>query len=107
MATKYTEHKATDHFLRLEEQLIYDTFDKIIKTATDRRNEVLGQLEEFKATYLRMEVAREKRMKELEDNLQLISKANYRTRDVVKERRILKEKQETTVRYSRFYSICI
>ena len=55
---------------------------------------MLGQLEEFKATYLRMEVAREKRMKELEDNLQLISKANYRTRDVVKERRILKEKQE-------------
>ena len=89
MATKYTEHRATDPFLRLE-KLIYDTFDKIIKTATDRRNEVLGQLEEFKTTFLRMEVAREKRLKELEDNLQLISKANTRTQ----EKRMIKEKQE-------------
>lgn len=93
MATEYTEHKSTDHFLRLE-QLIYGTFDKIIKTATDRRNELLEQLEEFKTTFQRMEVARQKRLKELEDNLQLISKANYRTRDAVREKRIIEEKQE-------------
>ncbi|KAI6660111.1 PKD domain-containing protein [Oopsacas minuta] len=51
MATKYSDEVPTNHF-ELVEQKIHSTFEKIIRIATERRDQLLVQLFDFKQDYL-------------------------------------------------------
>ncbi|KAI6661930.1 hypothetical protein LOD99_9700 [Oopsacas minuta] len=86
MATNFSGNYYTlsllDSYVEME-QNICRTFDKIIRTASDRRNELIAQLNDMKITFLNKEVVRENRLLELENSLQRILKSNARQIEII------------------------
>ncbi|KAI6656081.1 Tripartite motif-containing protein 2 [Oopsacas minuta] len=68
MATKYPDEIPTNHF-ELTEQLIHSTFEKIIRIATVKRDQLLVQLFDIKQDYLNKENTRKKRVADLEKKI--------------------------------------
>ncbi|KAI6661699.1 E3 ubiquitin-protein ligase TRIM71-like [Oopsacas minuta] len=83
MATQYPDEIPTNHF-ELAEQMIYSTFDKIIKIATERRDQLLVHLFDIKQDYLRKENTRKEKVAELEKLIQQLMETNIQQNEVVK-----------------------
>ncbi|KAI6661383.1 E3 ubiquitin-protein ligase TRIM71-like [Oopsacas minuta] len=83
MATKYSEEISTNHF-ELTEQLIHSTFEKIIRIATERRDQLLVQLFDMKQDYLRKENTRKKQFAELEKMIRQLMETSIQQNEVVK-----------------------
>ncbi|KAI6661705.1 NHL repeat containing protein [Oopsacas minuta] len=83
MATKYPDEIPTNHF-ELAEQLIHSTFEKIIRIATVRRDQLLVQLFDIKQDYLRMENTRKKQVADLEKLIQQLMETSIQQNEVVK-----------------------
>ncbi|KAI6658684.1 E3 ubiquitin-protein ligase TRIM71-like [Oopsacas minuta] len=83
MATKYTQEIPTNHF-EPAEQLIHSTFEKIIRIATERRDQLLVQLFDIKQDYLRKENTRMKQLAELEKLIQQLMETSIQQNEVVK-----------------------
>ncbi|KAI6661698.1 hypothetical protein LOD99_9940 [Oopsacas minuta] len=82
MTTKYPDEIPTNHF-ELAEQLNYSTFDKIIKIATERRDQLLVHLFDIKQDYLRMENTRKKQVTDLEKLIQQLMETSIHQNEVV------------------------
>ncbi|KAI6658681.1 Tripartite motif-containing protein 2 [Oopsacas minuta] len=83
MATKYSDENPTNHF-ELTEQLIHSTFERIIRIATEQRDQLLVQLFGMKQDYLRKEVTRKKQIADLEKLIQQLMETNIQQNEVVK-----------------------
>ncbi|KAI6660129.1 RING finger protein nhl-1-like, partial [Oopsacas minuta] len=83
MATKYSDEIPTKHF-ELEEQKIHSTFEKIIRIATERRDQLLVQLFDMKQDYLRKEDTRQKQLADLEKMIRQLMETSIQQNEVVK-----------------------
>ncbi|KAI6660221.1 E3 ubiquitin-protein ligase TRIM71-like [Oopsacas minuta] len=83
MATKYPDEIPTNHF-ELEEQMIHSTFEKIIRIATERRDQLLAQLSDIKQDYLRKENTRQKQLADLEKMIRQLMETSIQQNDIVK-----------------------
>ncbi|KAI6660228.1 NHL repeat containing protein [Oopsacas minuta] len=83
MATKYSDEISTNHF-ELVEQKIHSTFEKIIRIATERRDQLLVQLFDMKQDYLRKENTRQKQLADLEKMIRQLMETSIQQNEVVK-----------------------
>ncbi|KAI6647695.1 E3 ubiquitin-protein ligase TRIM71-like [Oopsacas minuta] len=83
MATQYTDENPTNHF-ELTEQLIYSTFEKIIRIVTERRDQLLVQLFDIKQDYLNKENTRKKQVADLEKLIQQLMETSIQQNEVGK-----------------------
>ncbi|KAI6661392.1 E3 ubiquitin-protein ligase TRIM71-like [Oopsacas minuta] len=83
MATKYSDEISTNHF-ELTEQKIHSTFEKIIRIATERRDQLLVQLFDMKQDYLRKENMRKKQVADLEKMIRQLMETSIQQNEVVK-----------------------
>ncbi|KAI6661918.1 E3 ubiquitin-protein ligase TRIM71-like [Oopsacas minuta] len=100
MATQYSEEIPTNHF-ELTEQLIHSTFEKIIRIATERRDQLLVQLFDMKQDYLRKENTRKKQVAELEKLIQQVMETSIQQNPILKvQERQLNNLEEEKMKYS-------
>ncbi|KAI6647398.1 E3 ubiquitin-protein ligase TRIM71-like isoform X2 [Oopsacas minuta] len=83
MATKYSDEIPTNHFEQAE-QKINSTFEKIIRIATERRDQLLVQLIDKKQDYLRKENTRQKQLADLEKMIRQLMETSIQQNEVVK-----------------------
>ncbi|KAI6661921.1 E3 ubiquitin-protein ligase TRIM71-like [Oopsacas minuta] len=83
MATKYSDEIPTDSF-ELTEQMIHSTFEKIIRIAIERKDQLLVQLFDMKQDYLRKENTRKKRVADLEKMIQQFNETSIQENEIVK-----------------------
>ncbi|KAI6661923.1 E3 ubiquitin-protein ligase TRIM71-like [Oopsacas minuta] len=95
MATKYSDEIPTNHF-ELTEQMIHSTFEKIIRIAKERRDQLLVQLFDIKQYYLRKENTRKKRVADLEKIIRQLNETSIQENEIVKfqEEQMLQTKAE-------------
>ena len=84
MASRFPQSELpTNSFIELE-QLIRSTFDKIIGVATERRDQLLVQLNDMKLNYLNKEETRKKQFSELEKMIKQLKEMNIEQNPIVK-----------------------
>ena len=84
MATRFPEIQLpTNAFIEVE-QLIRSTFDRIIGAATERRDQLLVQLNDMKLDYLNKEETRKKQVSELEKMIKQLKEMNIEQNPIVK-----------------------
>ncbi|KAI6661373.1 hypothetical protein LOD99_9956 [Oopsacas minuta] len=83
MATQYSEEIPINHFEQAE-QKIHSTFEKIIRIATERKDQLLVQLFDIKQDYLRKENTRKKQFAELEKMIRQLMETSIQQNDIVK-----------------------
>ena len=89
MASRFPQSElSTNTFIEVE-QLIRSTFDRIIGAATERRDQLLVQLNDMKLNYLNKEETRKKQVSELEKMIKQLREMNIEQNPILK----LKEEQ--------------
>ncbi|KAI6661914.1 E3 ubiquitin-protein ligase TRIM71-like [Oopsacas minuta] len=83
MATKYSDEIPTNPF-ELTEQMIHSTFEKVIRIATERKDQLLVQLFDMKQDYLRKENTRKKRVADLEKMIRQFNETSIQENEIVK-----------------------
>ena len=84
MATRFPQSDLpTNAFIEVE-QLIRSTFDRIIGAATERRDQLLVQLNDMKLHYLNKEETRNKQVSELEKMIKQLKEMNIAQNPIVK-----------------------
>ena len=84
MATRFPQSDLpTNAFIEVE-QLIRSTFDRIIGAATERRDQLLVQLNDMKLDYLNKEETRKKQVSELEKIIKQLKEMNIEQNPIVK-----------------------
>ncbi|KAI6661386.1 actin-related protein 8-like [Oopsacas minuta] len=83
MATKYSDEIPMNPF-ELTEQLINSTFEKIIRIATERKDQLLVQLFDMKQDHLRKENTRKKQLADLEKMIRQLMETTIQQNEVVK-----------------------
>ncbi|KAI6658673.1 E3 ubiquitin-protein ligase TRIM71-like [Oopsacas minuta] len=83
MATKYAQEIPMNSF-ELTEQMIHSTFEKIIRIATERLDQLLAQLCDIKQDYLRKEVVRKKQLADLEKMIRHFNEISIQQNEIVK-----------------------
>ncbi|KAI6647297.1 hypothetical protein LOD99_12294 [Oopsacas minuta] len=112
MATKYAQEIPMNSF-ELTEQLIHSTFEKIIRIATERRDQLLVQLFEMKQDYLRKENTRKKQVTDLEKLIQQVMETSIQQNPILKvQERQLNNLEKEKMKYSEqtpipFPSFCL
>ncbi|KAI6661925.1 PEP-CTERM domain protein [Oopsacas minuta] len=112
MATQYSDEIPTNPF-ELTEQMIHSTFEKIIRIATERRDQLLVHLFDMKQDYLRKENTRKKQLADLEKMIQQFNETSIQENEIVKfqeeqmlqtRAKIQKYEKETPVPFPSFNS---
>ena len=89
MASRFPQSElSTNAFIKVE-QLIRSTFDRIIGAATERRDQLIVQLNDMKLDYLKKEETRKKKFSELEKMIKQQKEMSIEQNPIVK----LKEEQ--------------
>ena len=84
MASRFPQSELpTNSFIEVE-QLIRSTFDKIIGVATERRDQLLVQLNDMRLDYLNKEETRKKQVSELEKMIKQLKEMNIEQNPIVK-----------------------
>ena len=84
MASRFPQSELpTNAFIELE-QLIHSTFDRIIGAATEKRDQLLVQLNDMKLDYLNKEETRKKQVSELEKMIKQQKEMNIEQNSIVK-----------------------
>ena len=86
-----------DTFIEVE-QLIHYIFDTIIGTATERRDQLLGQLNDMRLEYLNKEEMRHKQVAEIDKMIRQLNEMNLQQNQVLK----LQEDQVKNLEQQRF-----
>ena len=84
MATRFPEIQLPINAFIEAEQLIRSTFDRIIRAATERRDQLLVQLNEMKLDYLKKEETRKKQFSELEKIIKQMKEMNIEQNTILK-----------------------
>ena len=84
MATRFPEIQLPKNSFIEVEQLIRSTFDRIIGAATERRDQMLVQLNDMKLDYLKKEETRKKQVSELEKIIKQLKEMNIEQNPIVK-----------------------
>ena len=84
MASRFPQSELPTNAFIEAEQLIRSTFDRIIGAATERRDQLLVQLNDMKLDYLNKEETRKKQMSELEKMIKQLSDMNIEQNPIVK-----------------------
>ena len=83
MASKFSQSELpTNAFVEVE-QLIRDIFDKIIGTASERRDQLIEQLNDMRQKYLRGEETRKKHLSELEEIIKQLNAMEIQQNSIV------------------------
>ncbi|KAI6661919.1 Tripartite motif-containing protein 2 [Oopsacas minuta] len=83
MATQYAQEIPMNSFEQAE-HLIRSTFDKLIRIATERRDQLLVQLFDMKQDYLRKENTRKKQVADLEKMIRQFNETSIQENEIVK-----------------------
>ena len=84
MASRFSQSELpTNAFIEVE-QLIHSSFDKIIGAATERRDQLLVQLNDMRLNYLNKEETRKKQVSELEKMTKHLKEMNIEQNPIVK-----------------------
>ena len=84
MASRFPQSELpTNAFIEVE-QLIRSTFDRIIRAATERRDQLLALLNDMKLDYLNKEETRKKQVSELEKMIKQLREMNIEQNTIVK-----------------------
>ena len=84
MASRFPQSELpTNAFIEVE-QLIRSTFDRIIGAATERRDQLLLQLNEMNLNYLKKEETRKKQVSELEKIIKQLKEMNIEQNPILK-----------------------
>ena len=89
MASRFSQSELPNNAFIEVEQLIRSTFDRIIGAATERRDQLLVQLNNMKLDYLNKEEIRKKQVSELEKMINQLREMNIEQNPILK----LKEEQ--------------
>ena len=89
MATRFPETKQPMQTFIEVEQLIRSTFDRIIGTATERRDQLLVQLNDMRLEYLNKEETRKKQVSDIQKLISQLMEASIQQNPIVR----LQEKQ--------------
>ena len=84
MASRFPQSELPINALIEVEQLIRSTFDRIIGAATERRDQLLVQLNDMKLNYLKKEGTRKKQFSELEKMIKQLREMNIEQNPIVK-----------------------
>ena len=84
MASRFPQSELPTNSFIEAEQLIRSTFDKIIGVATERRDQLLVQLNNMKLDYLNKEETRRKQVSELEKMIKQLKEMNIEQNPIVK-----------------------
>ena len=84
MATKYPESKLPTQTFILVEQLIRSTFDGIITATTERRDQLLVQLNDMKLEYLDREETRNIQVSDVQKLISQLMEASIKLNSIVK-----------------------
>ena len=84
MASRFSQSELpTNAFIEVE-QLIHSSFDKIIGAATERRDQLLVQLNDMRLNYLNKEETRKKQVSELEKMTKHLKEMNIEQNPILK-----------------------
>ena len=89
MASRFPQSELPNNAFIEAEQLIRSSFDRIIGAATERRDQLLVQLNDMKLDYLKKEETRKKQVSELEKIIKQLKGMNIEQNTILK----LKEEQ--------------
>ena len=84
MASRFPQSELPTNAFIEAEQLIRSTFDRIIGAATERRDQLLAQLNDMKLDYLNKEETRKKHESELEKIIKQLIEMNIEQNPIVK-----------------------
>ena len=84
MASKFPQSKLPINAFIKAEQLIRSTFDRIIGAATERRDQLLVQLNDMKLNYLNREETRNKQMSDLQKLISQLMETSIQENPIVK-----------------------
>ena len=84
MASRFPQSELPTNAYIEKEQLIRSTFDRIIGAATERRDQLLVQLNDMKLDYLNKEETRKKQVSELEKMIKQLREMNIEQNPIVK-----------------------
>ena len=84
MASRFPQSELPINAFIEVEQLIHSTFDRIIGAATERRDQLLVQLNDMKLDYLNKEETRKKQVSELEKIIKQLREMNIEQNPIVK-----------------------
>ena len=84
MASRFPQSELPINAFIEVEQLIHSTFDRIIGAATERRDQLLVQLNDMKLDYLNKEETRKKQFSELEKMIEQLREMNIEQNPIVK-----------------------
>ena len=84
MATAFPENELPIQTFIQVEQLIRSTFDKIIRTATEKRDQLLVQLNNMRLEYLKKEETRNKQVSDIEKLISHLTEASIQQNQIVR-----------------------
>ena len=84
MASRFPQSELPTNAFIEAEQLIRSTFDRIIGAATERRDQLLVQLNDMKLEYLKKEETRKKQVSELEKIIKQLKEMNIEQNPILK-----------------------
>ena len=84
MATRFSQSELPINAFIEVEQVIHSTFDRIIGAATERRDQLLVQLNKMKLDYLNKEETRKKQVSELEKMIKQLREMNIEQNPILK-----------------------
>ena len=84
MASRFSQSELTLNAFIEVEQLIGSTFDRIIGVATERRDQLLVQLNDMRLDYLNKEETRKKQFSELEKMIKQLREMNIEQNPILK-----------------------
>ena len=84
MASRFPQSELPTNAFIEAEQLIRSSFDRIIGAATERRDQLLVQLNDMKLEYLKKEETRKKQVSELEKIIKQLKEINIEQNPIVK-----------------------
>ena len=84
MASRFPQSELPNNAFIGVEQLIRSTFDRIIGAATERRDQLLVQLNDMKLDYLNKEETRKKQVSELEKMIKQLREMNIEQNPILK-----------------------
>ena len=84
MASRFLQSELPTNAFIEAEQLIRSTFDRIIGAATERRDQLLVQLNDMKLDYLNKEERRKKEVSELDKMIKQLKEMNIEQNTILK-----------------------
>ena len=84
MAEKFPQSEIPINTFNKVEQLIRSTFDRIIETATERRDQLLVQLNDMRLDYLNKEETRSKQVSDIQKLISQLMDASIQQNPIVK-----------------------